>query len=194
MSITDVKNAIQSTTTANANIRTLIPKARSIMLHAGKFTWKELLGRSFSAPGIFISHLGFQSVSADVAAEFDEPEKVMDVRFAVGIVTKHAKSSEARNAQGNAITELFALQLTQQQTWGLDTVGRPSRLKAQGLYNPEAESDGQSLWLITWYQPVQLSRIDFSAADIFMGYDADHFTSDDDVTVDTPIAQSQQDY
>jgi hypothetical protein len=193
MSIDTVKQAIQSITQANADIKKLVTRDSSIALHAGKFTWQELTERSFNAPAIFISHLGFQTANENVAAEFDQPSKVMDVRFSVGIVAKHVRGTEARNALGNAITELFALQLYN-QNWGLDTVGKPDRVKAQGLYHPQAEADGQSMWLITWYQPVQLSSFDWNAADMFMGYDADHFAENDDVETDTPIAQSQQDY
>lgn len=193
MSITDVKEAIKTTTQTNAAIKKLVPHDASIKLHAGKFTWQELTERSFTAPAIFISHLGFESAPEQIAYAFSDPDNVMNVRFAVGVVAKHAKGAEARNKLGNAITELFALQLTDRQTWGLNDVEVPTRIKAQGLYNPEAEADGQSMWLITWYQALQLSQVDWSALlDEFQGVDADHYHPDktpgvDDIDAETTI-------
>lgn len=194
MSLTAVKEAIKSTCIADSALRELVPREASIMLHAGKFTWAELKARSFVAPAVFISHLGFRTASDAIREEFDEWDRVFSVRFAIGVCAKHAKGSEARNALAAAIAEQLAIIITD-NNWGLSNVSRNvERLEAQGLFNPDAEADNQSMWLLTWYQPVQIDETDWDAAlDIFEGFDGDHHI-DGNTDPDAVQHISQDDY
>lgn len=184
MNLTAVKKAIQTQLRAHSTLRQLVTREQSILLHAGKFTWQELKRRSFTAPAIFISHLGFRTLSETQRYEFDEPLNSYQVRFAIGIVAKHAKGTEARNQVASAISEQLAL-IIANNNWGLPTVGSDiEKLEAQGLFVPAAEEDGQSLWLITWYQAVQIEETDWDTElDIFEGFDGEH-----------QVGHSQSDY
>ncbi len=175
MSITAVKEAIRATLLADTQLREVLKRDNQIMLHAGKFTWQELKRRSFNAPALFISHLGFKAANDSKRREFAEDCAVFNVRFAIGIATKHAKGSEARNALAAALAERLALIVNENQQWGLQTVdNNVERLEAQGLFVIDAENDNHSMWLTTWYQHIQIDEPDFSAVELFEGFDADH--------------------
>jgi hypothetical protein len=194
MSIEAVKAAIRTTLLADAGLRQIMPSENRFLLHAGKFTWAELKARSFNAPAVFISHLGFKAASEDKRAEFAEDCAVFNVRFAIGIAAKHAKTIEARNLIAATIAERIALIANDNQTWDLATVDNNiERLEAQGLFVLEAEQDGHSMWLVTFYQHVQIDSTDFSGLDIFEGFDADHLL-DGDVPDAGDELQTQDDY
>lgn len=173
----------------------LIARKSEIRVHAGKFAWDELKARNYSAPSVFVTCLGFQKPNEE-AAHFAYPHRVFDVRFAAGIVAKSPKDRETRNAMARAIAEQIALCLAAEPTWGDDSIEKPdaNRIRAEGLFVPAAEADNQSLWLVSWYQLVQLDPDSVQTLDDFDGFDADHFEPGADIDNDQPLAQTTADY
>lgn len=194
MNIQTALNAILAELQADATIP-LIANKTEIRLHAGKFTWAELKARSFAAPALFISCLGWQKPREEPTG-FSMPQHVFDVRFVAGIVAKSAKGSEARNAIARAIAEQFTLHLLSKTTWGQIDIAEPDneRVRAEGLFVPDAEAENQSLWIVSWYQLVQFDPAGLPLTlEDFGGFDTDHMKPGAE-SGDAPQAQTSDTY
>lgn len=145
------------------NLQSLeLVKKTSVIQHAGKFTWSELSKRSFNAPALFITCLGMSEAKDESLGALVGFDLAVDCRFAIGVVTKNAKNSEARNMDARLIAENILLNLIQQD-WALENVLTPSSRRAEGLFVPAAEAENCSMWLVTWSQAVGLSKEDLAA-------------------------------
>lgn len=128
-----------------------IVKKDAVKIHAGKFTWRELKKRGFNAPALFITCLGWKEASDEDKATLGGVQQVFNARFAIGIVTKHAKGIEARNREARALAEHVTAQLISQD-WQQANVLEATQLRAEGLFVAAAEEENHSLWLVTWQQ------------------------------------------
>lgn len=133
---------------------------KSIFIHAGKFTWSELKRRGFSAPALFISCLGFRSADFDDEVFFQSYEHVIKASLVIGIVTKHAKGSEARNAQARTLAEQITL-ILKDQRWGMNNAGCAEKIKADGIFSAPAEEENCSLWLVNFQQLLGINSDDW---------------------------------
>lgn len=126
--------------------------------HAGKFTWQELTARSYRAPAVFVSCLGWRELTEAEAVKQALPlgdNAPSRMRFAAGVVTKHAKGSEERNIQARLICQMLTV-LLNRNDWDLNLIGEANDVRAEALFVPQAEADNQSLWLVSWWHPVAL--------------------------------------
>lgn len=134
-----------------------VVKQRSVFIHAGKFTYAELCQRSFNAPALFLTCLGWKDAREEDQAALSGSELVIESRLAIGIVTSHAKGVEARNAQAQALAQSLSL-LLNKNDWGLDNALTTKGLRAEGLFVPAAEEDNHTMWLVSWHQVFGLSE------------------------------------
>ncbi len=149
--------------------------------HAGKFTWAELKARSYTAPALFISCLGWREDTRDqINSVLDG--KAYRVRFAAGIVTSSVKNAETRNAQARQIATTISLHLDDQD-WAQDDVTEATDLRAEGLFNREAEADNQSMWLLDWWHGMSFDADDVLASlNDFLTAHGDHYTAEGNYT------------
>lgn len=167
--------------------------------HAGKFTWDELQARSYRAPALFVSCLGWRELRDEEATRLGLPLDAVAparVRFAAGIVTKHSKSAEDRNIEARLICQKLSI-LIDRNDWDQALVGQTQDMQVEGLFAPAAEADNQSLWLLTWWHPVAMDRETLAASlDAFITARGDHYAAPGEHTDalgnDIPLVSNQQ--
>lgn len=165
-----VLDAIRSTL-ATANL----VKNSAVFIHAGKFTWTELKRRSFSAPALFVTCLGWKEATEQEAATLTGYDLVVNARFAIGVVTKDAKNAEARNALARSLAEGVCARLINQD-WSLDNALTAQQHRAEGLFVPAAEAENNSMWLVTWNQIIGLTEgALLTSVDDWLTAHADHY-------------------
>ena len=155
-------------------------KQKSVFIHAGKFTYAELRQRSFNAPALFLTCLGWKEAREEDQAALSGSELIIESRLAIGIVTSHAKGIEARNAQAQALAQSLSL-LLNKNDWGLDNALTTKGLRAEGLFVPAAEEDNHTMWLVSWHQVFGISEE--SAEQMihdWLRYVATHMDANDD--------------
>lgn len=158
---------------------------RSIGVHAGKFTWAEIKARGFSAPAIFISCLGWGDADEEDQALLTGYSKAASLSLVIGIVTKHTKSTEARNALARALAERVTIELLD-QNWAMDNVCLPKRVRAEGAFSAAAEAENCSLWLVTWQQAVGFYKDDWQASvNDFLSFTGTAVDDDENTLIET---------
>lgn len=158
----------------------LVKNQNSVKLHAGKFTWAELKRRGFNTPALFISCLGWQEAKPQDQAVLCGYDLAIEARFAIGIVAHDSKKPESRNLEARILAEKVYLQLLEQD-WGLDNCLEATKRRSEGLFVPAAEKENSSLWLVTWYQAIGLSKEDMqNSIDDWLRYHAEHYDSEDE--------------
>lgn len=126
----------------------------SVKEHSGKFIWSELQEISFRAPAVFVSCLGWRAPTADEVARLAaDGESIHRVRFIAGIVTKSNKAANTRNQQARLLSEVVTNHLARQD-WNQPDVYEAADIRCEPLFVPEAERDGQSLWIVDWWHLV----------------------------------------
>ncbi len=149
-------------TLRTANLPDVKPSA--IGIHAGKFTWAELKRRGFASPAVFITCSGWNEASAINQAALQGCDAAFHLQMFVGVAARHAKSAESRNAIARGIATAITSLLVG-QGWHLDNALEPESIRAQGLFIPDAESENQSLWLVSWVQPIGIKNSESSFSD-----------------------------
>lgn len=129
--------------------------------YAGEFSAAEMKGVSYNCPAILITLLGWKP-AAEGARMTGRHAK--SHRMAAFVVTKHAKSREARMKEAMGLSEDLAVLLRQWAPMAQEPYA--TRLKAlditiaglsdeptcENLYNQTIDAQGQALWLVDWYQ------------------------------------------
>lgn len=167
---------------AVAFVRASFPKSRvaEVREYAGEFSAAEAKGVSYNCPAILITVLGWKPTGE---GERLTGRHAKNHRMAAFVVTKHAKSREARMKEAMVIAEDLAVLLRQwapmaQEPYataikalGLTIVGLDQEATCENLHNPAIDAQGQALWLVDWYQaakgviPINQVRPDVAYAD-----------------------------
>ncbi|MES1977553.1 MAG: hypothetical protein V4451_05920 [Pseudomonadota bacterium] len=129
--------------------------------YAGEFSAAEMKGVSYNCPAILITVLGWKPPSEGARLT---GRHAKSHRMAAFVVTKNAKSREARMKEAMGISEDLAVLLRQwapmaQEPYAarikaldMTIAGLAEEPTCENLYNPTVDAQGQALWLVDWYQ------------------------------------------
>lgn len=134
-----------------------------VQAHAGKFTFDELARKSHACPAVFITVLGFNQLSDSEKPKYAYVDSsggpLYKVRLAMGVVAKNARSAMARNLEAEAISAQLSA-LIDDNDLNQDHVSEAHNIKAEGLFLPQAEKAGLSLWVVGFEQVAALGVFD----------------------------------
>ncbi|OYZ76088.1 MULTISPECIES: hypothetical protein [unclassified Polaromonas] len=129
--------------------------------YAGEFSATEVGKVSYNCPAILVTLLGWKKPGAESRLTGRHAKNHRLVAF---VVTKNAKSREARMAEAMALAESLSVVLRQwmpmqQQPYksaleALDVtvLGLDDEASCENLYNAAIDKEGQALWMVDWYQ------------------------------------------
>lgn len=129
--------------------------------YAGEFSAAEAGKVSYTCPAILVTLLGWKKPGDESRLTGRHAKNHRLVAF---VVTKNAKSREARMAEAMALSESLSVVLRQwmpmqQQPYkgalealGVTVVGLDDEPTCENLYNAAIDKEGQALWMVDWYQ------------------------------------------
>lgn len=167
---------------------------KTVLQHGGPMTPQYLIATRFNAPAVFIGASGAQAARTEDQPLLNEYGTVLACRFTAMCVGKHAKSQVAANAQALAAAEQIAI-LLHRQDFNLAHVAQAYNTRMEPVAAGQNKQSHLSFWRVSWWHGVAINQQGVqSNLDDFMGYDADHFTTDADPQSAAPVMQSQEDY
>ncbi|MFI5447581.1 hypothetical protein [Polaromonas sp. UC242_47] len=167
---------------AVAYVRASFTKAqvKDVRAYAGEFSTAEMKNVSYNCPAILISLLGWKKPDEGGRLTGRHAKNHRMVAF---VVTKNAKSREARMTEAMRLAEDLSVLLRQWapmaqqpyasaiQAQGVTIVGLDDEPTCENLYNRAVDEQGQALWMVDWYQcakgviPLNQERPDVPYAD-----------------------------
>lgn len=151
---------------AVAFVRASFPKqrAKEVRKYAGEFSTAEMKNVSYDCPAILLTVLGWKKPDAGSRMTGRHAKQV---RLAAFVVTKNAKSREARMAEAMLLAEDLGVLLRQWapmvqepsasalKALDIQALGLEDEPSCENLYNRAVDEQGQALWLVDWFQCVR---------------------------------------
>lgn len=133
----------------------------TVRAYAGEFSAAEVGKVSYNCPAILVTLLGWKKPGPDSRLTGRHAKNHRLVAF---VVTKNAKSREARMAEAMALAEALSVVLRQWmpmqqepyksalQALDVTVLGLDDEASCENLYNRTIDEQGQALWMVDWYQ------------------------------------------
>ena len=126
---------------------------RTVDLYAGQFTDSEIPQKSFVAPAVFISCLGWR-----IPKDKEYGKRHAEARIAIFVLAKHAKSRVDRMTLAIAIAEKIHVLLANRRIGErCEDFGKTSDFSAENLYSRALDERKHALFLISFWQVVPVS-------------------------------------
>lgn len=134
-----------------------IPGVRTVQTHGGRFDLAELKRVSTQSPALLIACLSLPGI--------DDRHGTLDVHWGIFIVAR-SNAREKRDEIALALAQRV-LDLVRGNDWDVDAQ-RPTRLRADNLFNTTVDKQGVALWAVSFQQKLNVADVDISSLDDFL--------------------------
>jgi hypothetical protein len=169
-----------------SGIKKKMPSLRACRAYHGEFDAGELARVWAEAPAVLVACLGWPELTHNGGMP------VAEVKLGAFILTADPKL-ELRDERALAIAEDLSVMI-QGERWGLDGVGRAARITAENRYNGEIDRKAVAIWLVQWFQKVDLPEVETAALDDFVTFAAtlDNVPADETIDASVTVTLEQE--
>lgn len=130
------------------------PKAfTTIATYGGEFSSVEIDTKSFTAPAVFVSNLGWRHANSNPRLATNNSWQTRVVLFIVTKATKRENRMQQAMERAEWLTAIFTRWLPD----GL-SVSSPHDIQAENLYTRTVDAKGLALWMVSWWQELEIKK------------------------------------
>ncbi len=146
-------------------------KLKKVDEHAGSFTWKEFEEKTYSAPAVFVSCLGWRELGDNEESRSPSMGDIYAARFALALITEHSGSLEKQNKQARQLAQKIG-KFIKGSCFGFNEVSGAYQIKVDPVFSGAINESGQSLWLIYFWHHLPMDAD--SPLEDFEGLEGQH--------------------